>query len=235
MVKAAIVEDEAQAAETLAAYLERFSEESGETFAVSRFSDPVALLDRYAGYDLVLMDIEMPNMNGMEGARRIREIDRNVKLIFVTNMAQYAAKGYEVEALDFIVKPVAYSDFAFKMKRAMNAIRAGRKRELMIPVAGGIVRENSDELLFVEVVGHQLTYHFMDHTVEARGSMAAAESMLKDLHMLRPHNSFLLNPKFIERVQGCDVLIGGQTIQISRNRRREFLQALGDWYAKGGC
>ncbi len=234
MMRVAIVEDDNAAAERLESYLNRFSEESGEATSVRRFSDPVGLLNRYAGFDLVLMDIEMPNMNGMEGARRLREIDHSAKLIFVTNMAQYAAKGYEVEAMDFLVKPVVYSDFAFKMKRVQNAIRAGRKRELLIPIAGGIVRENADELVYVEVIGHRLTYHFMDRTVEARGTIGSTEEALKDLHLMRPHNSYLINPKFIDRVQSYTVTVNGEELSISRNRRKDFLQQLGDWYAKGG-
>ena len=233
-MRVAIVEDENAAAERLEAYLNRFSEESGEKVAVKRFCDPVGLLNRYAGFDLVLMDIEMPNMDGMEGARRLREIDRNAKLIFVTNMAQYAAKGYEIDAMDFLVKPVAYSDFAFKMKRASNAVRIGRARELTILLPGGMVRENANELVYVEVLGHRLTYHFMDHEVEARGSIGSVKETLKELNLLIPHNSYLINPKFIDRVQSYTVTVNGVELPISRNRRKEFLQELADRYARGG-
>ena len=233
-MRVAIVEDENAAAERLEAYLNRFSEESGEKVAVKRFCDPVGLLNPYAEFDLVLMDIEMPNMDGMEGARRLREIDRNAKLIFVTNMAQYAAKGYEVDAMDFLVKPVAYSDFAFKMKRASNAVRIGRARELTILLPGGMVRENANELVYVEVLGHRLTYHFMDHEVKARGSIGSVKETLKELNLLIPHNSYLINPKFIDRVQSYTVTVNGVELPISRNRRKEFLQELADRYARGG-
>lgn len=234
MVRLAIVEDEDGAAETLNHYVNRFAEETGETFSLTRYPDPVALLDKYPGFDLIFMDIEMPHMDGMEGARRLRAVDSQVKLIFVTNMAQYAAKGYEVEAMDFVVKPVAYSDFVFKMKRAMNALRQNRRRELIINQPFGLVRTSSDGLMYVEVRGHKLTYHFVDRTLEARGTMESAEEALKELNFLRPHNGFLVNPRYIDRVQGYTVTVGGEELMISHPRRKTFLAELSQWYTRGG-
>lgn len=234
MIRIAIVEDEDTAAATLSGYLERLGQECGQAFSVTRCTDPVALLDKYSGYDVVLMDIEMPHMNGMEGARRLRELDSRVKLIFVTNMAQYAAKGYEVEALDFIVKPVAYSDFVFKMKRAMNALRLDRRRELIINQSSGMVRVSADELMYVEVRGHKLTYHLLDREIEARGTMDAAEEALAQLDFLRPHNCYLINPRHIDWVRGHTVSVGGDELMISHPRRKEFMAQLSQWYTKGG-
>ncbi|MDO4852774.1 MAG: LytTR family DNA-binding domain-containing protein [Clostridia bacterium] len=234
-MRIAIVEDEQTAADRLTEYLARFFPERDEQYTLARFGDPVALLDHYAGYDLVFMDIEMPHMDGMEGARRLREIDSETQLIFVTNMAQYAAKGYEVEALDFVVKPVAYSDFAFKMKRALRAVQRTTGRELLIPQPSGMVRANARELCYVEVRGHRLTYRFLERAIETRGTMDDAERQLADAGYLRPHNSYLINPKYIDRVDGYTVYVHGDALPISHPRRKEFIAALTEWYAKGGA
>ena len=235
MIRIAIVEDEENAVKLLENYLTRFMAEAGESYTVKHYADPVAFLDKYEGFDLVFMDIEMPHMDGMEGARRLREIDSEAKLIFVTNMAQYAAKGYEVEALDFVVKPVAYSDFSFKMKRAMNALRQSRSRELIINQPFGMVRMGSDGLMYVEVRGHKLTYHFVDKNIEARGTMEEAQRQLEELNFLRPHNCYLVNPKYIDRVQGYSLFIGSEELMISHPRRKQFLSELGEWYSRGGA
>ena len=113
MFTVAIVEDEIDAARRLEVCLARYSQDHPDVrFDVTVFSEPTGFLDAYRPvWDIVFMDIEMPNMDGMSAARRLRVLDEQVILIFVTNMAQFAAKGYEVDALDYVIKPFSYNDF----------------------------------------------------------------------------------------------------------------------------
>lgn len=235
MVRIAIVEDREDAAETLSAYLEQYREATGDEFHVTCFRDAVQFLEPYLGFDLVFMDIQMPHMDGLEGAARLRRIDRRAKLIFVTNMAQYAVRGYEVEALDFIVKPVAYPDFSFKMKRAMNAVRMSRRKELSISLPTGLMRISSDELLYVEVRGHVLSYHLLAQTVAARGTMDSLEQQLATWDFLRCNNCYLVNPRYIDWVRGYVIKVGDDELQISHPRKKQFMQQLGEWFTKGGA
>ena len=101
MIRIAMVEDEAAVRKQLQGYIQRYTRQYGTAFAVTEFSDGVEILDAYRPvYDIVLLDVEMKHLDGMETARRIRELDRDVVLLFITNMAQYAIKGYAVGALD---------------------------------------------------------------------------------------------------------------------------------------
>lgn len=134
----AIVEDDDGYARTLKEYLGRYSEERGVRFEVTRYSEAVSFLENYRPrFAIVLMDIELPMMNGMDAARKMREKDDRTCLIFVTNMAQFACDGYGVDALDFIVKPVSYADFSMKLDRAVRRARTNEKVDYYIPVAGG--------------------------------------------------------------------------------------------------
>ena len=134
MLNIAIVEDDPQAAGLLTDYLDRYAQERGISCNSVIFNDAVDFLTGYkASFDLVFMDIELPGLDGMEAARRLREMDRSVILIFVTNMANFAVKGYEVDALDFIVKPVTYFPFSIKLDRAVKRLESRQERELVVP------------------------------------------------------------------------------------------------------
>lgn len=94
MIRIAIVEDETAYAQTLRAYLDRYATESGRQFAVTVYTDGEDIVDNYrAEFDIILMDIEMQSMDGMTAAKRIRQSDGEVVIMFITNMAQYAIQG----------------------------------------------------------------------------------------------------------------------------------------------
>ena len=117
MIRVAIVEDEAAVREQLAGYVQRCTRQYGTLFEVTMFTDGLEILEEYRPvYDIIFLDVEMPQLDGMETARRIRAMDSEVQLIFITNMAQYAIKGYAVGALDYVLKPVPY--FAFSQSTA---------------------------------------------------------------------------------------------------------------------
>ena len=115
MIRLAIVEDEDLYANQLIEFVNRFKQESNEVFNIVRFRDGDEIVERYkATYDIIFMDIQMQFMDGMAAAKRIRELDSEVIIMFITNMTNYAIMGYEVGALDYIVKPIDY--FSFRKK-----------------------------------------------------------------------------------------------------------------------
>ena len=120
MINVAIIEDDIKAAERLQKHVRQYEVESGEEFSVFAFTDAIDFVSDYAPkYDAIFMDIELPHMNGFDAAVRLRRIDKDVPLVFVTNMMKYAVKGYEVDAVGYMLKPVDY--FAFKTQ--MDKIR----------------------------------------------------------------------------------------------------------------
>ena len=105
----AIVEDEQEYAEQLQTFLEQYGDEHNLRFKVTVFGDGAEILEEYQPiYDLILLDIEMPQVNGMDAAERIRNQDQDVVMMFITNIASYAIRGYEVGALDYVMKPITY-------------------------------------------------------------------------------------------------------------------------------
>ena len=150
MIRIAMVEDEAAVREQLQGYIQRYTRQYGTEFAVTEFSDGVEILDAYRPvYDIVLLDVEMKHLDGMETARRIRELDRDVVLLFITNMAQYAIKGYAVGALDYVLKPVPYFAFSQQLQKAEEKLRRRARHYLAVPVEGGLRRlDTAQNLLY---------------------------------------------------------------------------------------
>lgn len=141
MIKIAIVEDEDIYVSTLMQYLEEFEKSIGETLEITVYRDGDGIIADYkAQYDIILMDIGMRFVDGMTAAEEIREIDSEVIIIFITNMTQYAIRGYEVDALDYILKPVSYFSFSQKLGRAIYRMKRREKKFITVTVKGGIKR-----------------------------------------------------------------------------------------------
>ena len=129
MLHIAIVEDEENYSRELEEYIHRYGEETSRQFKVTHFQDGEDIVESYSGgFDLLLMDIQMEFMDGMTAAEKIRERDQEVQIIFITNRNDYAIRGYEVDALDYVLKPVSYYIFAKKLDKAFSRI-ANKKSE----------------------------------------------------------------------------------------------------------
>lgn len=232
MKQIAIVEDETPAAQTLTEYIARYAAETGQEFEVTRSESGERFLREYRPiYAVVFLDIQMPGRDGMETAAALRKLDRNVSLIFATNLVQYALKGYEVDAVGFLVKPVSYYDFSLKFKKALDIYLMNEERSFTVSSSGGICRISTDKLMYVEILNHRLIYHLVDDVIERTGVLSDVEQELHDFGFLRCNKCYLVNPKFVVRVKGCTVQVGDSELQISRPRRASFLAELSNWYA----
>ena len=121
MIELAIVEDEKAYVEQLLQFVDQYQREYGESIRTTCFRDGDEIVNGYDGsYDIILMDIQMKFMDGMSAAEEIRKVDQKVIIMFITNRIDYAVRGYDVDALDYIVKPVSYFSFAKKLRRAKN-------------------------------------------------------------------------------------------------------------------
>ena len=153
MIKIAIVEDEDIYVSTLMQYLEEFEKSIGETLEITVYRDGDGIIADYkAQYDIILMDIGMRFVDGMTAAEEIREIDSEVIIIFITNMTQYAIRGYEVDALDYILKPVSYFSFSQKLGRAIYRMKRREKKFITVTVKGGIKRMEVSNIYYMGVI-----------------------------------------------------------------------------------
>ncbi len=224
-MRVAIVDDVRSDAQVLQDHLRRYQEEGGGMWETVLYPSGTDFLARYQpDFDLVILDIDMPGLNGVDAARRIRELGDNVVLMFVTNMPQYALQGYAVDAVDYLIKPVSYEEFALKLKKAQRYARLNQSAQLTLHTADGMVLVPSDRLLYGESSLHYLTYHTLDGDYRVRGSLSQAEAELPTSLFARCGGSFLVNLRHVKGIEKQDVLVGGERVKLSRGKRLEFME-----------
>lgn len=227
MVQIAILEDDPSDLASLKDCLDRYAREQRQRFSIASFSDPAVFLEQcQPGYDLLFLDIDLPAMNGMEVARRLRERGSTVTLVFVTNLEQYAVSGYAVDALDFVVKPINYYRFSSMMRRALRRIANRQSREVVIQSAGGITRILVDTLYYVEIRDHLLIYHTEQGNLTAWGKLSEVEAQLAPWGFARCSTSHLVNLRHVDSVNGNDVMVAGTRLPVSQRRRKAFYAAV---------
>ena len=235
MTRIAIVEDEAAVRGQLAGYVQRYTRQYGTQFEVTMFTDGVEILEDYRPvYDIIFLDVEMQHLDGMETARRIRELDSDVLLIFITNMAQYAIKGYAVDALDYVLKPVSYYAFSQRLGRAVERVARRARHFLQINAHGTAHKLDTSAIYWIENCGHDLVFHTAEGEVTAPGSMTETEEKLAQDSYFRVNKGCLVNLEHVDRMDGEDAIVHGDRVPLARARRKAFLDALNDYINGAG-
>lgn len=227
MIKIAIVEDEHAYAMQLQEYLNTYEKENGEVFEISLFSDGDEIVHKYKPiYDIILMDIEMKFMDGMSAAEEIRKVDTEVVIIFITNMPQYAIRGYAVEALDYVLKPISYFAFSQRLNRAIGRIKKRISKTISINIKGGTVRLDVANITYVESQGHTLIFHTTGAEYEASGTMKELEKELESLNFYRGNKGYLINLAHVDGIKDACAVVRGEALLISRSRKKDFMEML---------
>ena len=235
MIRLALVEDDVMYRSQLREYIQKYSETSGEKFTITEFADGDEIALGYkAVYDIILMDIEMTFMDGMMAAEEIRKVDSEVIIIFITNSPQYAIKGYAVDALDYVLKPVSYYAFVQRLNRAIERVHRHDRRFLQITAHGTAHKLDTAQIYWIESCGHDLVYHTAEGDLTAPGSMQETEQKLADSSFFRVNKGCLVNLEHVDRMQGEDAVVHGQIVPLARARRKAFLDALNDYINGAG-
>ena len=168
----------------------------------------------------------MPQLNGMEAAKQLRQLDRSVSIVFLTKLAQFAINGYEVNALDYILKPVNKYSFSLKMKKVLSYIKKNNTKEITIMSKNDIYHFHTTDIFYIEILSHQLVYHTQKGIFSIRGTMTEAETKLSPYNFKRCNNCYLVNLQHVTGIQGNKVLINDSFLQISRSRKKDFITAV---------
>lgn len=225
------MEDDAQSALRLRDYISKYSLVNHKQIGVSHLTDGMDLVDDYRGqYDIILLDIQMKHLDGMTAAEKIRKVDPDVIIIFITSTVQYAVQGYNVDALGYVLKPVPYPAFAQLMDKATTRVEAKQdKTYIKIAVDERQMKIDCSTVSYIESQRNNVVIHCEDESFVTSGPLKKFEELLSTHGFSKCHNAYLVNISFVDAVQKEAVeLSTGEVLPISRAKKKEFMAALAE-------
>ena len=223
MLLIAIVDDDPKDAALLKRCVDEYCKRNDHAAMVHIYQDGLDFIRSAETHDIIFLDIQMGKLDGLETARLVRKINQESILIFVTNMAQFAIKGYEVDALDFILKPASLASIVYVMDKAMKRLDGGSRALFSLKTPEGTVSLSMNDILFVEVFDHNLVYHTTRGKYTVRGRLSDVSEKLDPEKFVLCNRSFIVNLRHVSNVTADYLLIGDTRISISKSHRKELM------------
>ena len=228
MIKFAICDDEPLMAQELAGHLADYMKENLITaYSVSSFSDGRALLDAIDRFDVIFLDIQMEQPDGMETAKLLRRRGDHSLLVFVTVLKELVFDAFQVEAYDYLLKPLDSARFKQTMERVLRSLDRKTAEDIVIQRGTGCEVVLLSDIVYCEVLGRKIYLHKHDGTVSDYYDKLEDLERRVDGRFFKCHRSFLVNLDYVRGCQDGQVLLAqGERIPASRLRERELTQAL---------
>lgn len=228
MIKIAVCDDDPFMARELSGRISAYMNEKGlSSFSAEHFSDGGRLLESTCDFDLIFLDIQMQKPDGMETARLLRQRGKGSLLIFVTVLQECVFDAFEVEAFDYLLKPLDDARFVRTMDRALRALTQGARKSILIRQGASCTVVSLDHILFCEVQGRDLYLHRTSEGVLQCRERLEIFAQRLDERFFRCHRSYLVNLDHVRGIHaGRVVLSSDGDIPVSRLRERELRQAI---------
>ncbi len=219
-MKIAVCDDDSQELERISALIDTYKRESKVPLTYKTFRSATELISSMGSsdYDILLLDILMPGINGMQAAHEIRAFDAGVKIVFLTSSPEFAVESYAVKAYDYILKPVS-KDKLFSILDAVIAEELKPLEGLTVKTQSGITRILFSRLAFVEIMNKKLYFHLADGSVrEVSASLASfEEDLLARAEFVKVHRSYIVNLWQVGELGSKELIThAGKTVPISR-------------------
>ena len=214
----ALCDDAQQDRAYIRSILASWAENSKQLVHIEEFPYAFSFLFRYAedkAWDILLLDIEMGAMDGVSLAKKIRQDNESVQIVFITGFADYISEGYEVSALHYLIKPVKKEKLFAVMDRAIAAALK-TERVILLPVGGEMLRLPVNQVQYVEAFSHTVAVVTTEETIQVKMPISELEKLLGDA-VIRCHRSYLVGLKHIARLSKTEVILdNGKALPLSR-------------------
>jgi DNA-binding LytR/AlgR family response regulator len=219
-LKIAICDDDSQELAHISSFIDTYRQEKKASLTYQTFQNAIELLSTVnnGDYDILLLDILMPGLTGMQAAHEIRAFDAEVKIVFLTSSPEFAVESYAVKAYDYILKP-ASKDKLFSILDALIAEEQKPLEGLIVKTQAGMARILFSKLAFVEVINKKLYFHLADGSVQKTSASLAAfeDKLLSRSEFVKVHRSYIVNLWQVGEIRPKEIIThAGNTVPISR-------------------
>lgn len=225
----AICDDEQNQIEYITSIVTSWSNHKGHSCEIRTFASAEAFLFEYEedkAYDILLLDVEMKNMNGIELAKRIRKDNNRAEILFITSHFEFVGEGYEVDALHYLIKPISVEKLTQVLTKAAEKLSV-EPPSVVISCEGETVKLYESDILYVESFLHYIVIHTKDNEYKIKENISVFENKVSDV-FYRIHRSYLVSLKYITRISRTSVNIGNTELPLSRgkydNINRAFIE-----------
>lgn len=184
-------------------------------------------------FDLLILDIQMGNMNGMDLAKKIRMVDNHIPILFLTGLTDYVYEGYEVGALRYLIKPVKEEQLIKVLDGVLLGYIITPKKYYIFSYEGETIKLDLDDIICMEALGHYLKLVTDKRVYQWKESISNVRKALDSSDFIPTHRSFLVNLKYVDKINKTDCLLsGGMMVPISRSNYQLFNRAFIDYYRR---
>ena len=228
-----IVEDNKQDSDKLSEYIHQFFNNINEDISIKTFVDGLDMLDHYMGNeDIIFLDMDLPHINGLELAKRIRKVDSLVTIIFVSNLVKFALKGYEVDALDYIIKPFKYNNIEHILQRALKVKNYNNESIILKLNSSTNVVCDINTIYYIEKEGNYLIFHTSKEDYKVRGNINEYEKILPKWLFSFSIKGILINLSYVEKTTQDSVIVNNVNLPLARQRKKEFIEDLFTYFGE---
>lgn len=234
MIRIAFCEDEKPQLEYIVGLIETYGKKHHKTFAIDTYTSAEQFLFAWedeAPYDLFILDIQLGQMNGMELAKRIREQDKDCRIIFLTGLKDYAIEGYEVGAARYLLKPVQKKTLYELLAKLSEEIEANEVNYFLFRASGQTRRIPFSDIYYIEADGHYLNIRTNQGDDRWKASLSSVVPEFEKNNFVMTHRGLYANLAHIERIGRAECFLdNGETLPISKTRYKELNQAFIAYY-----
>lgn len=228
MINVVLCDDEPHFLTSMEKLIQQYMKTNQKELCITKFHDGVDLIKNYdLGFDIIFLDVSMETLDGIETAKKIREVDNKVVIIFLTSVVKYVLSGYTLGAANYLIKPINLKKITIELDKALEKLQEIGQQSITIKNNTGLYKIYVNDIKYIETYDRKTLIHMKDKEVVCFYTMKILEEKLNAFNFIRCHSSFIVNTQFIQSIEKLVIfLTTGEQIPISQQKRKDVMRLI---------